>query len=151
MYPSGQTALCTFTLLEGHLPAEHAAVQLGLAALGARPPAETYSAACQLLAFEASGDPDARAAMRPALEALLDAQQKGLWSYPGVPGEGVWEKGRGVPDLSNTQYALLGLRAARLAGLEVPNKAFERALDAMPRFLGWTRERGSGRRLDAGA
>jgi hypothetical protein len=62
---------------------------------------------------------------RPWVESLVGAlvgmrKPVGLWAYP------VNEE-----DLSNTQYAFLGLRAARECGAVVPSKVFEEALLAV--------------------
>jgi hypothetical protein len=51
---------------------------------------------------------------------LVSVQMEdGWWRYPMVP----------PPDLSNTQYALLGLRAARECGIPVPASCFLKALE----------------------
>ncbi|MFM8979780.1 MAG: hypothetical protein ACKOSS_04875, partial [Planctomycetia bacterium] len=51
-------------------------------------------------------------------DSSTPARELGGWGYP-----------HDRPDMSNTQYALLGLRAARDCGCEVDVGAFERALD----------------------
>ena len=53
----------------------------------------------------------------------------GLWGYPD-----------GRSDLSNAQYALLALKAAREVGVKVPKKAFERTMDYL--LSGAERDRG---------
>jgi hypothetical protein len=51
---------------------------------------------------------------------LMSVQlEEGWWRYPQAP----------PGDLSNTQYALLGLRAARDCGVDVPAKTYLRALE----------------------
>ena len=113
-YPSGQTALTVYTLLKSGLGPRHPAVARGLAFLERHPPHKTYSAACQIMAFQATG----KRAYKPRIAAILRdllAWQEDGWGYPKV-----------AVDLSNTQYAALGLRAASLAGLDVPSKNLKR-------------------------
>lgn len=66
-----------------------------------------------MLAFGAAGDPRYRPKMKKILARLLRWQRRGTFGYP-----------HGHPDLSNTQYAALGFRAAYLAGIKVPPKAW---------------------------
>ena len=54
------------------------------------------------------------------VEELLDTQVVEGWGYPG-----------GHPDLSNTQYAAMALRAAAAAGVSIPAKAWKRLADAV--------------------
>jgi len=59
-----------------------------------------------------------RAWMKKAVDFLLRHQEGGHWRYP--------EKG---VDLSNTQYALLGLWAASRCGFKIPSKVWLDSLD----------------------
>jgi hypothetical protein len=69
---------------------------------------------------------------RRCVEFLGANQLKAAWSYPTLererererrrPPQGLWEG-----DLSNTQYALLGLDAAERLGVAVPKEMFEKA------------------------
>ena len=64
---------------------------------------------------------DASKWIRDMKSWLISVQEKeGGWSYP-KPRE----------DLSNTQYALLGLRAARDCGGKVPGRVFKRVIERM--------------------
>jgi hypothetical protein len=122
-YANGATALCAYTLLKAGLAPTHPAVRQALAYLQQAVPKETYSLGCQLMAFEAAADPSHRAHLEELLKALLAIQNAGEWTYrAAAPGSG--------GDLSNTQYAALGLRAADLAGLEVPRDAYKKLLTA---------------------
>ena len=107
-YPVGPTALCTYTLLKCGLLPKHPGVAKALAYLEKNLSNKTYGAACQLMALEATHDPKYKPQMKQLLRRLID-WQKGGFGYPG----------RAV-DMSNTQYAALGLRAARLSGLKIP-------------------------------
>ena len=111
-YRNGQTALSAYTLLKSGLDADHPAVVRALTYLRQSPPRKTYSAACQLMALAATRDPARRDEAEEVLEFLLDGQRR-TWGYPG-----------GDPDLSNTQYAALGLRAAQSMGLEIPSRTW---------------------------
>lgn len=123
-YVSGQTALSVYTLLKSGLAPREPAVARGLRFLDAHPPYDTYSTGLALMAYEATHDPAYVARMRPLLKSLLANQRQGLWSYPtGYDGRR-WTNDLGGRDLSNTQYAVLGLRAAQVAGLEIPQKAW---------------------------
>lgn len=126
-YRNGQTALCMYTLLNCGTKPEHPAIQRARAFLESAPPRETYALACQMLAFEASKDPGLKPAIGALLEQLLD-WQKGSWSYPWDHAWENWHEKEGQLDLSNTQYAALGLRAAEFAGHEVPERAWKRLL-----------------------
>jgi hypothetical protein len=124
-----------------------------LRALDAMPFTHTYSTACYLMALHALYAPttDAldtdvgsdravridparvaaslteshRTRMQEAVDFLVRSQTaKGLWGYGAAPGS-TWN------DLSNAQYALLGLRAAADSGLKVPHATWRSALAAL--------------------
>lgn len=114
-YRNGQTSLSLYTLLKSGIPRDHQAIQRGLAYLRQRPPTKTYSAGCQLLALAATHDPTHTPWMEEIVERVLDWQQGGGWAYP-----------INHVDLSNTQYAALGLRAAEQVGIDVSDKVWAR-------------------------
>lgn len=123
-YPAGTTALAVYTLAKSGVPGDHAAIRRALLYLGKRPIHRTYELSCALLAFEALGDGAHRERVAPLARALVDTQlATGLWAYPD-----------GLADLSNTQYALLGLRAAARCGFEVPPRTLKKALDEVVRL-----------------
>jgi hypothetical protein len=63
---------------------------------------------------------DVQAWVQDLANALVQSQmESGGWRYPNHP----------PADLSNTQYAILGLRAARDCGASVPMTCFQRALE----------------------
>src|SRR4029450_10455324 len=71
------------------------------------------------------------AKMRAVVAELLAWQTTSGWCYAPAAREGaVYRDAIPSPDLSNTQYAVLGLRAADHAGVEVPAEAWSRALAA---------------------
>lgn len=118
-FPLGQTALCVYTLLKSHVPPEHPSIRRALAYLKPRRAQETYSAACVLMALDATKDPVWKDKVRETAEDLMRWQVRGIWSYPKAWTDVVWPDEPGAPDLSNTQFAALGLRAAARAGVKI--------------------------------
>jgi hypothetical protein len=123
-HPGGMTALCCYTLVKSGLPLRAPALQRGLAASSDFPAASTYSTAVHLLLLESLRDPERyRPQAERDREALLSWQIEGLWAYPS-----------GGADLSNTQFALLGLLAAHRMGLDVPDATLESCAKAVLRL-----------------
>ncbi|MCA8969554.1 MAG: hypothetical protein KDC95_07220 [Planctomycetes bacterium] len=124
-YRNGQTALAAYMLVKSGVSAEHPAIARALDFLGKELPGETYSAGCQMLFYESLHDPKYHPRMQEIFDRLLSWQAQGAWSYPWThAGEG-WTTTPGTPDLSNMQYAALGILCARRAGLDVPSKALK--------------------------
>jgi hypothetical protein len=115
-YRCGATALSTYALLKSGVLPKHPAVVRALEFMRANPSKETYTIGCQLLALGALDDPSVEPWIKELAETLLPFQRGGLFNYP-------W----GGPDLSNTQYGVLGLRAASQHGFKVPPEVWERA------------------------
>jgi hypothetical protein len=106
-YPLGQSALAVYALLKSGLPADDPAVERALRFLESQPTDKVYSVALWILALDALRAPERSAEIRTHaawLEQVFDPQAR-LWGYPG-----------GVPELSNTQFAALGLAAAARHG-----------------------------------
>lgn len=151
----GHCALPLLALLKAGVPRDDEAVVRALAAIRAMEVTSVYSAGCWLMALHALyaprldtqdtdvGDDRAarvraeailaslsdedRASMEATRDFLLKAQNaRGLWHY-GIP--------ESTPsrafDLSNVQYAVLGLRAAADCGLDVPVQAWRAALQGL--------------------
>jgi hypothetical protein len=114
-HEAGVTALAVYALLAAGVDARSERVLRALRRLAELRALGTYDVACLLLAL-AARDPVAHADWIEELTLDLLAWQNpdGDWGYP----EGA--------DLSNTQYAALGLRAASLAGADVPVGTWER-------------------------
>ena len=138
-YPLGQTALCVYTLLKSGVSKDHPAVRRGLAYLKPRMPEETYSAACVLMALEATHDPIWRDKIQAVAARLLQWQVRGIFSYPKQHTEVIWPDEPGAPDLSNTQFAALGMRAAAKAGVKIRNEAWIALAEAT---FPWQQEKG---------
>lgn len=147
----GHTALPLLTLLKAGVPADDAAVVRALHVVDALPIDQVYGAGCYLMALQARYHPkldtldtDVGSARAPRLDpaavharmspahvkrmeagvAFLSAAQTpgGMWSYAQQEGGGQ------AYDLSNNQYALLGLRAAADCGVPVPEAVWTAAL-----------------------
>ena len=132
-YVSGQTALAVYTLLKAGYPPAHPAVRRGLISMAQIDPLQTYTIACHLLALEATKDPSHHPRMRKLLAALLD-EQSGGFGYPNSYERGAWTHVRMRNDLSNAQYAALGMRIARLAGLKVAPRAWSELLSEVLKY-----------------
>ncbi len=151
-WPGGSTALSLLALLKSGVPRSHDAIQKGFEFLRRRPLQKTYTAGITLMALEALYMPQkpedrqkghTRAVrpgrvkmprkdldwMRELVAFLIEnmvyskvvtqngviTTPKNAWSYP--------EHNQG--DHSNTQYAILGLRAAQRSGVRIPRAAWE--------------------------
>lgn len=150
-YPMGPTALAVLTLLKGGVPPTEPGLRRAIAYLRKLPMQKTYSVGILLMALDAYYAP-ARdpfvveevdrygrslrkdpcqerigkadlAWMRAGVKFILDHQTAdGVWRYPA----------KQAYDLSNTQYALLGLKAAVRCGIKIPAQAW---LDALAFLL----------------
>lgn len=108
-YVAGCTALAVYTLIKSGVRTDHRSVSQGLSYLRAHPAIHTYAMALSLLAVGAANEAGDDEWMEEMTGELLSWQERGgLWGYP-FGG-----------DLSNTQYAALGLWAAEKRGVRVP-------------------------------
>ncbi|MDJ0521269.1 MAG: HEAT repeat domain-containing protein [Planctomycetota bacterium] len=148
-YPMGSTGLALLTLLKCGVPADHPAVTKAFAYLRKLPMRRVYSVSVLLMALDAkyapARDPFAvdrfdrygnRNTKDPCSETITPEDR--AWMEEGVAylrehqrAEGTWRYPRGDFDLSNTQFALLGLHAASRCGTKVPQRVW---LDAL-RFV----------------
>jgi hypothetical protein len=129
-YPNGCTALSMYTLLKSGVPKRHPAVQRALEYLKSNASRETYTIGCMLMALAAYEDPAHLPWMKELVDTVASFQRGGAFNYP-------W----GGADLSNTQYGVLGLRAAAQRGVQVPASVFEKAAQ---QALQWSDEEGKG-------
>ncbi|RMG38884.1 MAG: DUF4159 domain-containing protein [Planctomycetota bacterium] len=118
-YEVGVTALATLALLNADMDADEGPVKRALQWLRSRPPMalnRTYEVALACMALVAARQWDRDRTRITALASWLEQAQiksgpnAGAWSY-GIMGGG--------GDRSNTQYAVLGLREAALAGAPI--------------------------------
>ncbi|MHC5032703.1 MAG: prenyltransferase/squalene oxidase repeat-containing protein [Planctomycetota bacterium] len=117
VHPLGRTALCTYALLHTGLAKDHPAVAKGMEFLASHgfKPNSTYEAGCFLLLLHTYGSTYDRQIRRICawLAGNID-QTKKLWGYPD-----------GRPDLSNTQYAVFGLKVGEMHGFDVPKSLWK--------------------------
>ena len=144
-YPLGPTALATLALLKAGIPPCHPRLEKAFEYLRKQPLTKTYEVSILLMAIDARYDPvsdpfakeevdrygqrvvpdpcatqiskEDLAWMRQGVDFLVKHQVGGYWRYP-----------EGGFDLSNTQYALLGLKAADRCGLRVPLEVWRSSL-----------------------
>jgi hypothetical protein len=136
-HPGGMTALCALTLIKSGVRRTDDSVQRALKSILATEFKSTYAHSVRLMLFDALALPNEwREHGRKSLEALVATQQGGVWAYPS-----------GAADLSNTQFALLGLRAAHRMGLEVPEGTTLAAIKALGR---WQERESGGFQYDEG-
>lgn len=121
----GITALATLALLNSGVKATDDAVAKPLEYLRKLPPQKTYVVALANLCFAELRDPKDLARVQENTDWLLKtAVRRGGkivgWSYP--------DPNIQRPDASNTQYALLGLYAAKQCGVKVPDDEWKQLL-----------------------
>ena len=117
-YRNGATALAVYALLSSGVDGQHPAILRALDYISCEPSDKTYAAACELMALAALQDPRYLEQIEERAEDLISWQMpNGQWAYPA-----------GAEDLSCTQFAVLGLRAAAMSGVEIPPKVWYDAI-----------------------
>jgi hypothetical protein len=117
----GVTSLATLALLNAGVRPDDAAVQNALKYLrGLGTPDKTYVVALQTMVFAEVRDPKDLPRVQKNVEwfkekAIYRGGKLEGWSYPA----------NAIADNSNTQYALLGLYAAKSAGVKVDDKLWK--------------------------
>ena len=131
-HPGGVTALVCLARWKAGVARTDPALVRGLHAIASTRFQTTYSAAVHLMlaaALRETPSPAtgaaafADASLKESFDFLVGAQVEGVWAYPAGP-----------PDVSNTQFALLGLRAGSKLGFDVPARTLDRAASAMFRW-----------------
>ncbi len=148
-YALGTNALALLALLQSGVPGDAPAIERGFDALRGEALTETYSVAVLLMALDARYEPASdpfvveevdrygrRRDEEPCARAISPADL--AWMKRGVAflvanqnAAGTWRYPSGGHDLSNTQYALLGLHAASRCGVNVPPSTWLAALNAV--------------------
>lgn len=126
---NGETGLVIYTLRKCRVSAEHPALQRAAAFLEGGFPTHNYSVSTQLLALDALGPPDRwKDRMKELVDFLLSTRIKGegTWGYPNHASVYI--------DLSNTQYAALGLRAAAHSGLKIPKDVWTELVEGTLKY-----------------
>ena len=117
----GSTALVTLALLNSGVKPAEKSVTGGLDYLRTLPPKKTYVVGLQTMAFAEAREPKDLPLIQKNADWLIDtaiglkAGQLQGWSYPGTNNG----------DNSNTQYALLGLFAAKQAGAKIDDSVWK--------------------------
>ncbi|MEK6249119.1 MAG: DUF4159 domain-containing protein [Planctomycetales bacterium] len=131
-FVGGVTALCLLALLEAGVPDDDRVIREGLTYLRSNQvSAHTYTISLQTMVFCRVGQARDRATIKRNVK-WLEANQistgimQGAWAYPGV------NQGDG----SNTQFAILALHEAVLAGFEVKQSTWKAALGYWQRSQG---------------
>jgi len=120
----GLTALALYTLLKCGVPADDDVVRGLLAHVQFQRIDHTYDATCALLAAQTHDAIANRRWIAALAQRLVDWQkERGDWSYP-----------QGDGDLSNTQYAALGLWAASRAGVRIDTYVWEKLATTVLRY-----------------
>ena len=146
-YPLGPTALATLTLLKCGVKPDDPAITKAFAYMARQPLAKTYEVGILLMAIAAKYEPQHETFETDETDRYGNAKPKGpcatgiskedlAWMKRGVDflveqqnAQGVWRYPEAGLDLSNTQYALLGLQAANRCGCLVPPKVWLAALE----------------------
>ena len=128
-YPVGQTAFALYALTKAGVPADDPVVSKALAFVLSRKFQKTYEAAAKILALDALKDPAHDVAIQGAAVWLEQGvhPKEGIWSYPFGP-----TREHSKTDLSNTQFACLGLWTAEAHGYRASKDLWERLARAVP-------------------
>lgn len=121
--PGGETALVVAALVHSGLSVEHQAIRRGLAFVRQTRPVKYYEACTRLLMENALGNKADEDHIDACTELILDGAGSGYWNYP-----------EDQLDLSNTQYALLGLWLAHQSGAKIKDKVFEKVLKTVVQY-----------------
>ncbi len=125
-HPLGRTALCGYALVHAGYRIEDAPVRKALEFLHSRDFAvrSTYETGCLLLFLDSLG-PQHSDTIRALTARLLDwfDAGSGLWGYPAAPA-----------DLSNTQFAVLGLHIGQRHGARVPRATWSEVIEGVLRL-----------------
>jgi len=138
-YIPGYTALCTLALVKSGIPQDHPSIQKAMNFLSHYHAQRTYDVAVLLVLLEYMDSTTYKPWIQRLAQQLIDTQITGIWAYPTVP--------NATTDLSNSQYAAMGLRAAAAAGVPVHRKVWE---DLIHRVVVWQKSDGGwGYRLES--
>jgi len=115
---TGFTALCALALFKAGLPADHPAIERALNYISNRKVARTYDVSVLTSLLKEIDSKAHGPWLRNCAEQLIDTQSQGMWAYP-----------TSARDMSNSQYAALGLRSATAAGVNVNREVWVDLLD----------------------
>ena len=125
-FRGGVTSLAMHALLTAGEPIEDAKIAKGLAVVRQIPLEYTYVVGLQLMVLSRAGQPSDQARITECVRWLERAQgPTGGWSY---------QSGGGAFDLSNTQFAVLGLYEAERYGVTVNLQTWQRVFALLQKF-----------------
>ncbi|MFI5402510.1 MAG: hypothetical protein ACHQ1G_06200 [Planctomycetota bacterium] len=139
IYPLGMHALATLAVMKGGCPVDGPEVSKALRALESllaeyRNALRTYDVGLALMVLDAKytshppGKPEKKRSKTEPRDLEL-ATELANWLQKQQQPEGLWRYPEGGVDLSNTQYAALGLWAAHRLGVEVNKGVVRRLLE----------------------
>jgi hypothetical protein len=127
-YPVGPTALATLSLLNSGMDTNDPVIRRALHYLrDYHDPGGTYETSLMIMALVAAKEWDRDKLRIASLAAKLETMQTprgmnaGMWNY------GLGQLGGGSEDNSNSQFAILGLREAAVAGVRIRRRTWELA------------------------
>ncbi|MCX7703983.1 MAG: terpene cyclase/mutase family protein, partial [Planctomycetota bacterium] len=149
--PMGNTAIALYALLSAGVRPDSEEIRKGFEYLSGLPLDKTYDVSLLLLAIDSyftkplqkrlpnkwrtevenefkRGPASLRGLAEKAAKWLVEAQlENGMWTYTRQPSTG-WAAGG---DMSNAQFALLGLDAACRLGISIPAKTFIKSIEVL--------------------
>ncbi|MEM7305272.1 MAG: hypothetical protein AAF682_01315 [Planctomycetota bacterium] len=124
-YGVGYSAYTVYTLLKSGVDPDHPAVRRAMEYVIANEGEYTYAESCRILALVTYDRGAALEELQDAVDRLCSWQNpNGMYGYPQHPGGGGH-----APDLSNTLYATLALRAAAARGARVHPRVWHGLLE----------------------
>jgi hypothetical protein len=154
-YKTGETALCLLALLKGGVDAKDPRIERGFEWLLDQPMQTTYEVSITILALEALHTPKPHASaqestplstqIRRGFKRNAQKRQRDFvrgackWLVKRQTKDGVWAYPEKEADLSNSQFALLALKAGGRMGAAIPSRTYRRTLE---RLLAWQEEEG---------
>jgi len=144
IYELGMQSLCLLTCVKGGVPFDHPKMVKGFRALSSIYETQknnlgTYEVGLTLMLLDAknseqlrrfSGQKDKKKRKLGSAELAL-AKELALWLQLKQKPEGMWRYPSGGIDLSNTQYAALGLWSAHRLGIRVDKGVVRRMMEAV--------------------
>ncbi len=120
LFPGGWTALAVLALLNAiDEPLKDPVVMSGIRTLRELKANSTYTVSLQTMVFAQAGQKEDKERIQKNVDWLLETRMENGWTYNRERMKG------GVPDGSNTQYALLALHEGRRAGATVDPKVMK--------------------------
>ena len=118
-YHGGTTALSLLAMLVSGVPQDDPAIQSGLKYLDESPNTSTYAVSLKCQVYSLLGQTYRKQLTDCASWLIQKQSENGMWNYG--------YEGADPGDHSNTQFALLGLHMAQIAGVNVPAEIWSRS------------------------